>query len=259
MTASGVMLSANDSTPLANLGQTYVDFDLEKLFGPRAYVYVRNQSSTDWTKGLAVRQRSDLFATEGTALTPDANTVVAMIKDATTPGAPWTTDRYIPDTLKHGALYHHASHSTTANYAGRLWSSRGGDTNEAWNIATDSLPDAAITNSGAYIVWAPYAFILTTNSDVLAVGGITQSNISGGYHGWVQFGGFMYAMLDGDTDEENVNGAGNIPCTTLGFGSGVTVATNDGLVYSYNLKDNAAASAYSPVMAACPYMRSVRC
>jgi len=70
--AGQAILSANDVAPVTALGSTYTSFDLAGLLGPRSYVYVRNQDSSAWSAGLAVRQRSDLFATEGTALTADA-------------------------------------------------------------------------------------------------------------------------------------------------------------------------------------------
>ena len=114
-------------------------------------------------------------------------------------------------------------------------------------------PAAAITNSGAYIAWCPYVFITTAANDTLSVGGITQSSITSLYHGWVQYGGFGYAYLIGDTTA-NGDGLGTIPGATAGYGKGVTAGTNDGYVYSYNMTDNAAASLYAPVMIAAPYM-----
>lgn len=247
MSSGAVFLSANDVSPQANLGQTYVNFDLEGLLGPRAYVYVRNHDAAAWTKGLALRQRNDLFATEGSALTPDANTVIGEIKDASGWGAPLTTAGYIPDTLDR-ALYHHATQTTAAiSYSGRVYR------NSATVLYLEDLPDAAISNSGAYIVWKPYTFILCGVDDALAIGGISQAAVSAGYYGWAQYGGFMYAMLKGD-GTANVDGAGNHPGGTAGFGEGVTIGTDEGLTYCYNLKDNAAASSYGPVMAACPYM-----
>ena len=117
--AGQAILSTNDVSPVTALGSTYTDFDLDGLLGPRSYVYVRNQDSSAWSAGLAVRQRSDLFATEGTALTADANTTAGRIVDASGPGAPWTTAGYVPDSIDR-ALYWHASASTTSTYYGKI-------------------------------------------------------------------------------------------------------------------------------------------
>lgn len=250
MSAGQAILSANDSTPKAALGSIHTDFDLEGLLGPRAYVYVRNHDSAAWSKGLATRQRSDLFATEGTALTGDANTTVGRIADASGPGAPWTTAGYVPDTLDR-ALYWQASASPTSTYYGKVYRS----TADIYFHLEDQ-PAAAITNSGAYIIWKPYVFVKAAANDTLSIGGITQSTVSAGYYGWVQYAGFMYAYLIGDATA-NADGLGNIPGGTAGYGKGVTAGTSDGYVYCYNMTDNSAASLYAPVMAACPYMKSL--
>lgn len=250
MSAGQAILSANDSSPQASLGQVHTNFDLDGLLGPRAYVYVRNHDSTNWTKGLAVRQRSDLFATEGTALTGDANTTVGRIADASGPGAPFTTAGYIPDTLNR-ALYWQASASPTSTYYGKVER----NTADIYFYLEDQ-PAAAITNSGAYIIWKPYVFVKAAANDTLSIAGITQANITAAYYGWVQFAGFMYAYLIGDTTA-NGDGLGTIPGATAGYGKGVTAGTNDGYVYCYAMTDNSAAALYAPVMAACPYMKAM--
>jgi len=243
------ILSANDVSPVTALGSTYTSFDMAGLLGPRSYVYVRNQDSSAWSAGLAVRQRSDLFSTEGTALTGDANTVVGEIKDATGQGAPYTTAGYTPDSIDR-VLYWHASATPTSVYYGKVYR------NSATVFYLEDLPAAAITNSGAYIIWRPYVFIKSAANDTLSTGGVTQSAISSLYCGWVQFAGFGYAYLIGDTTP-NGDGLGNIPGATAGYGKGVTAGTNDLYVYSYNLTDNSAASLYAPVMIAAPYMKNV--
>ena len=248
--AGQAILSTNDVSPVTALGSTYTNFDLVGLLGPRSYVYVRNQDSSAWSAGLAVRQRSDLFATEGTALTADAGTSTTSITDATTPGAPWTTANYVPDSIDK-VLYWHASASPSSVYYGRVWK------NTASPIFYLEDPSAAaITNSGAYIIWRPYVFIKTAANDTLSVGGVTQSAISTLYHGWVQYAGFGYAYCIGNTTP-NADGLGGIPGATAGYAKGVTAGTNDGYVYVYHMTDNAATSLYMPVMIAAPYMKNI--
>lgn len=248
--AGQAILSANDVSPVTALGSTYTSFDLAGLLGPRSYVYVRNQDSSAWTAGLAVRQRSDLFATEGTALTADANTSKALITDASGPGAPWTTTGYVPDSIDR-VLYWHASATPSSVYYGKVYYS-----NSDIDFNLEDLPAAAISNSGAYIIWRPYVFIKAAANDTLSIGGVTQSSISTLYCGWVQYAGFGYAYLIGDTTG-NGDGLGNIPGATAGYGKGVTAGTSDGYVYCYNLTDNTAASLYAPVMIAAPYTRNI--
>lgn len=247
--AGQAILSANDVSPVTALGSTYTSFDLAGLLGPRSYVYVRNQDSSAWTAGLAVRQRSDLFSTEGTALTGDANTVVGEIKDATGQGAPLTTAGYVPDSIDR-ALYWHASATPTSVYNGKVYR------NSATVFYLEDLPAAAITNSGAYIIWRPYVFVKQDANGTLSTAGITQSTISTLYCGWVQFAGFGYAYLIGDTTPTG-DGLGAIPGATAGYGKGVTAGTNDLYVYCYSLTDNSAASLYAPVMIAAPYMKNI--
>lgn len=248
--AGQVVLSANDASPVTALGSTHIDFDLDGLLGPRSYVYVRNQDASAWTAGLAVRQRSDLFATEGSALTGDANTVRNRILDASGPGAPLTTAKYIPDSIDRG-LYWQASASPTSTYYGKI------NMNTATELWLEDVPAAAITNSGAYIAWRPYVFITTAISDTLSVAGITQSAITALYHGWVQYAGFGYAyVLGGDNDAGVANGVGVIPGSVAGMGQGVTAGTDDGYVYAYAMTDETASETgvYVPVMISAPYM-----
>ena len=247
--AGQTVLSANDASPVTALGSIHTDFDLDGLLGPRAYVYVRNHDSSAWTAGLAVRQRSDIFDTEGTALTGDANTAIPRILDADLP-APFTTASYIPDTLDR-ALYWHASASPTSTYYGKIYMNT---TTELW---LEDPPAAAITNSGAYIPWLPYAFIITGVSDTLSVGGIAQSTITAGNYGWVQYGGFGYAyVLGGDNDASVADGVGIIPGSVAGMGQGRTAGTDDGYIYGYPMTDETASEVgiYVPLMIAAPYM-----
>ncbi len=247
--AGQVILSANDASPVTALGSTFTDFDLDGLLGPRSYVYVRNQDSSAWSAGLSVRQRSDLFATEGSALTGDANTVRNRILDASA-GAPLSTAKYIPDSIDR-ALYWQASASPTSTYYGKI------DMNTATELWLEDIPAAAITNSGAYIAWRPYVFVKSAIDDTLSVGGITQSTISTLYHGWVQYGGFGYGyVLGGDNDDDVGNGLGVIPGSVAGMGNGVTAGTDPGYVYAYSMTDEAASEVgvYVPLMIVAPYM-----
>ena len=248
--AGQAILSANDVSPVTALGSTYTNFDLSGLLGPRSYVYVRNQTSSVWSAGLAVRQRSDLFATEGTSLTADANTVVARIVDASGPGAPFTTAGYIPDSIDRG-LYYHTSGTPSSVYYGKVYRNT---TDIYFNL--EDVPAAAITNSGKYIIWRPYVFITQDANGTLSTAGVTQSAITTLYCGWVQYAGFGYAYLIGDTTA-NADGLGNVPGATAGYGKGVTAGTNDLYVYCYNLVDNTAAALYAPVMIAAPYMKNI--
>ena len=248
--AGQAILSANDVSPVTALGSTYTSFDLAGLLGPRSYVYVRNQDSSAWSAGLAVRQRSDLFATEGTALTADASTIATAITDASGPGAPWTTAGYVPDSINR-VLYWHASATPTSTYYGKIYYN-----NADIDFFEEDPSAAAIGASGAYIIWRPYVFIKTAANDTLSVGGVTQSTISTLYHGWVQYAGFGYAYLIGDTTA-NGDGLGSIPGATAGYAKGVTAGTNDGYVYLYAMTDNSAASLYAPCMIAAPYMKNI--
>jgi hypothetical protein len=248
MGAAPVILSANDATPKVNLGQQAVNYDLEKLFGPRAYVYVRNHESSAWTAGLAVRQRSDLFATEGSALTGDANTNKTLIADASGPGAPFTTSGYVPDTLPK-ILYQHASQtSASGGYSGRI-----NRTTSDIYFYLEDYPTAAITSSGAYIVYLPYAFILTktTSPDPRLVGGVTQSAVSAGYYGWVQIAGWGWVMTVGDVTAV-ADGVGIVPGATAGYGKGATLGSNDALIYAIPNQDSAEAAFYQAAMICVP-------
>ena len=80
--------------------------------------------------------------------------------------------------------------------------------------------------------------------------GVTQSSITAAYYGWVQFAGYMYAYLIGDTTA-TIDGGGIIPGGTAGYGKGVTAGTNDGYVYGFAMRDNSAAALYAPIMASC--------
>jgi hypothetical protein len=237
MSAGQVVLSANDATPQFGLGGQHVNYDLEKLFGPRAYTYVRNHGSTAWTKGLAVRQRQDVFGTEGTALTADANTVVMKIVDANL-ASPLDTAGYVPDTL-HKILYQHASQtSASGGYSGRVWR-----IDASGVVQLEDAPTAAISNSGAYILYLPYAFITQDADGVLLTGGVTQANISAGYYGWVQIAGWGFIMVRGNGTGV-ADGVGVIPGETAGYGKGCTLGTNDALLYAIPNQDSALAAQY---------------
>lgn len=237
MSVGAVFLSANDATPEVDLGAQHVSYDLEKLFGPRAYCYVRNHDSAAWTKGLAVRQRQDLFGTEGTALTGDANTTVRLIADANL-ASPLDAEGYVPDTLKQ-ILYQHTSQtSASGGYSGRVYR-----IGAAVGAYLEDAPTAAITNSGAYILYLPYAFVKQDANGVLLTGGVTQSNISAGHYGWVQIAGWGFIMTRGNGTAV-ADGVGVIPGETAGYGKGTTLGTNDALVYAIPNQDSAAAAFY---------------
>jgi hypothetical protein len=244
-----VILSANDATPKVNLGQQHVNYDLEKLFGPRAYVYVRNHESSAWTAGLAVRQRSDLFATEGTALTADANTTSKWyIGDASGPGAPFTTDGYVPDTLPK-ILYQTSLQTTVGDgYHGRI-----NKTTSDIKFYLEDPPTAIITSTSTYVVYLPYAFILTktTSPDPRLVGGVTQSSVSAGYYGWVQIAGWGWVMTVGAVTAV-ADGVGIVPGATAGYGKGATLGTDDALIYAIPNQDSAAAAFYQAAMIRVP-------
>jgi len=247
--AGQTVLSANDASPVTALGSIHTDFDLDGLLGPRAYVYVRNHDSSAWTAGLAVRQRSDIFDTEGTALTSDANTTdIQQIKDADLP-APFTTAKYIPDTLDR-ALYWSANDAPTTLSHGKVF------VNTTTTLELEDPPSALI-GSDVYIIWKSYVFIKTAISDTLSVGGITQSAVTAGYYGWVQYAGFGYAyVLGGDNDASVADGVGIIPGSVAGMGQGCTAGTDDGYIYGYPMTDETASEVgiYVPLMIAAPYM-----
>ena len=243
--AGQVILSSNESSPMCVLGSTFTDFDFESLLGPRAYVYIRNHDTSNMTAGLAVRQRSDIFTTEGTALTSDANTTdLPQIKDADLP-APFSTALYIPNTLSR-ALYWSANDTPSSLSHGKIHAN-------STTVLYLEDPPAALIGSDAYIAWLPYACIITAIGDTLSVIGIAQNTITASYYGWVQYAGFGYAYLVGDVTG-NSDGLGGIPGGTAGYAKGVTAGTNDGYVYLYAMTDNAAAALYAPVMIASPYM-----
>ena len=248
--AGQVILSSNESSPMCALGSTFTDFDFESLLGPRAYVYIRNHDTSNMTAGLAVRQRSDIFTTEGTALTSDANTTdLPQIKDADLP-APFSTALYIPNTLSR-ALYWSANDTPSSLSHGKIHAN-------STTVLYLEDPPAALIGSDAYIAWLPYACIITAIGDTLSVIGIAQNTITASYYGWVQYGGFGYHyVLGGDNDATVADGIGVIPSASIaGMGQGFTAGTNDGYIYAYSMIDEAASEAgiYGPVMIASPYM-----
>ena len=240
--AGQVVLSANDPSPVTALGSTYIDYDLETLLGPRAYVYIRNHDSSGMTAGLAVRQRSDIFGTEGSQLTGDANTVLGEIKDANL-AAPLATAGYIPDTLDR-ALYWSAADTAATPYHGKV------RRNSATVLYLEDPPGAAISTV-VYTIWKPFAFIIAAVDDTLSIGGVAQSSITAGYYGWVQYGGFGYAYV---VSGGAADGLGCIPGGTAGYGKKVTAGTDDGYIYMYPVIDDPTAAVYLPAMIVAPYM-----
>jgi hypothetical protein len=247
--AGQTVLSANDSSPVTALGSTHVNFDLVSLLGPRAYVYIRNHDSSDMTAGLAVRQRSDIFTTEGTAVTSDANTTkLNQILDNTLP-APFTTSSYIPNTLER-ALYWSANDTPTTLSHGKVFE------NSLVALTLEDVPSTYI-GSDVYSIWLPYAFVIAAIDDTMSIGAVAQHTISAGYYGWVQYGGFGYAyILGGDNDDNVGDGLGIIPGSVAGMGNGTTAGTDDGYIYAYSMIDETASETgvYAPVRIAAPYM-----
>lgn len=249
MAAGHVILSANDSTRQAVLGSQHINVDLEELFGPRAYVYVRNHDAAAWTKGLAVRQRQDLFNTEGTSLTGDSNSTTNVIADASGPGAPWTTANYVPDTLEKVRYWHALQVSPTTSallYEGKVIRNTADI-----KFYLEAPTTAAITNSGAYTIYLPYAFIKTAANETRLTGGVTQAAISAGHYGWVQIAGWGYVMTEGNATAV-ADGVGIIGGATAGYGKGTTLGTNDALIYAIPNIDSTGAAGYQPAMIRVP-------
>lgn len=252
MSVGDFLVTETSTTRQARLGQTYIENDLNGIYGRRAWVYVYNFGAA-LVKGQAVRQRADIFSTEGTALKADDNTSKAVIKDA---NHGVTSGLIGPDGTLDFAVYWHSTHTGdggSGDQMGKVWK------NDGTYFYLADPPDTAITNSGTYIIFVPYAVTVQGADSTKRTLGVAQHAIASGSFGWVQFAGLGEVLVDGDTVAV-ADGVGIVPSETAGYGQGETMGTDDGAAYATSLADAADAATSLicvPAMIHCPVMQGL--